>query len=238
MGNAAGTPIDGERLDPPDEAPVVPADGLAIIDAQRAVVRQKAEVDDRLILLTWGVAWLVGYLALYLTAKESGSPAVWAFAVFAGLLAAAVVATIVHTVRRTAGLAGPGSTSGAMFGLSWSIGFTGLALIMVGLMRAGISDVVASLLWNALPCLLVGVLYLAGGALWRSGILYGLGAWIVLVGGGATIAGLPAMYLVMAVAGGGGLLVGAALAHLRRNSGRGRPGRPGERGGRALRSAT
>lgn len=50
-----------------------------------------------------------------------------------------------------------------MYGWAWFIGFTGIYLINTGVEGAGTSDEVLALLWNALPVLLVGVLYLAGG---------------------------------------------------------------------------
>ncbi len=203
---------------PDGDPPLDPAASRAIIEAQRTAVREHTEPDGRLLFGGWGAAWLIGYLALYLTARGSADhePTGWAFSVFAGLLLGAVVVTVVHVVRRTAGVAGPSQTSGTMYGLSWTVGFVAIYLVMSGLERAGASPEVLSLAWNALPCLLTGVLYLCGGALWQSWAVYALGVWMVLVGGVATIVGLPTTYLVMALAGGGGLLTAALLAHLSR----------------------
>jgi hypothetical protein len=61
----------------------------------------------------------------------------------------------------------------------------------------------------------VGLLYLAGGILWRSTAMYVLGGWIALVGAAATLAGLPGSYLLMALAGGGGMLAAAAVEAVR-----------------------
>lgn len=201
-----------------NDVPLNPADSLAIIDAQRALTRARSEPDPRLLFAIWGIAWLVGYLALFTTARSSSEhqPAVWSFVVFALAIAAAIVSTIVHVIRRTAGLQGVSARSGAMYGWSWSIGFVGIYLIASGLQRAGAGPEVMSLTWNALPVLLVGVLYLTGGALWQTTVMYALGVWFVLLAGVATVVGLPNVYLVMALAGGGGMLVGALAAHLAR----------------------
>jgi len=209
-----------------DDAPLAPEQVLDIIREQRLVVRDRVEPDGRLLFGAWGTAWLVGYLVLFSTARDSAThtPAGWSFAVFFTLIAAAIAVTIVHTVRRSIGIAGPTGRSGAMYGWSWTIGFVAVFLIMTGLTRAGADPVVVNLGWNALPCLLVGVLYLASGALWQSTVLYVLGAWIVLVGGVATVVGLPATFLVMALAGGGGMFVGALATHVREYRGERRAG--------------
>lgn len=201
----------------PDELAPDAASALDIIRAQRHAVRDGFEPDTRVLFGAWGVAWLVGNLLLYSTARGSAgnTPAGWSFAIYFVLLAAAIAVTIVHVVRRSAGVAGPSSTSGAMFGWTWTIGFIGIYLIMTGIMNAGANPEIINLGWSSLSCLLVGVLYLAGGALWHSRVLYVLGAWIVLVGGASTLAGLPGSFLVMALAGGGGMLVGALVSHVR-----------------------
>ncbi len=223
---------DGSPLDPdstglePDDGPLDPEQVLDIIREQRLAVRDRVEPDGRLLFGAWGVAWLVGYLVLFATARDSAThtPAGWSFAIFFTLIGSAVALTIVHTVRRSIGVVGPSGTSGAMYGWSWAIGFVAVYLIMAGLIRAGADPVIINLGWTALPCLLGGVLYLAGGAMWQSTVLFSLGAWIVLVTGAATLAGLPATFLVMAFGGGGGMLVGALLTHLREYQGAGRAG--------------
>lgn len=216
------TPID-PGFDPddapldPDDAPLDPEQMLAIIREQRRAVRDRFTPDPRILFGTWGIAWLAGYLTLHATASDSAShtPTSWSLVIFFVLIGSASALTIVHIMRRASGVAGPSGTAGAMYGFSWTIGFVSVALIMTGLERAGASSAVMSLGWNALACLLVGMLYLAGGAMWQSPVLYALGAWIVLVGGVATVVGVPTAFLVMALAGGGGMLLAALITHVR-----------------------
>ena len=214
--SSAPEPDDLTPLDAEDATLDVEA-ALGIISAQRAAVRDTVEPDTRLLFATWGLAWLVGNLLLFVTARESTmlTPAGWSFAIYYVLLAVAVAVTIVHTVQRSRGVVGPSGRSGAMFGWAWTISFVGVFLTMTGLMEAGASPQVINLGWSALSCLLVGILYLAGGAMWQSTVLYALGGWIVVVAGASTLAGLPGSFLVMALAGGGGLLVGALASHVR-----------------------
>lgn len=152
------------------DAPPDPAQVADIIRAQRAAVRDAVEPDPRILFGAWGGAWLVGYLALYASARPAPphTPAGWSFVIF-----------------------------------------------------------------FALPCLLAGLLYLAGGAMWQSTVLYVLGGWIALVGGGATLAGLPATFLVMAFAGGGGMLLAALVVHVLDYRGSRRPLPGTELGGAA-----
>lgn len=203
-----------------DDTPVDPAEGLAIIEAQRALTRDRSEPDARLLFGVWGIAYLVGYLSLYWTARDSVGhrPAVWSFTVFGIVIASAVVITIVHVIVRTAGMQGVSARSGAMYGWSWTIGFIGIYLIINGLGRAGASSQVLDLAWNALPILLVGILYLAGGALWQTTVMFALGVWFCVLAGVVTVIGLPDSYLVLALAGGGGMLLGTLISQLiRRN---------------------
>lgn len=205
--------LDETDVDPAPD----PAGALDIIRDQRRAVRDRAEPDSRILFLRWGGAWLLGNLVLFATARVAAdhTPAGWSFAVYFTLLAVAVAVTIVHVVRRSVGVVGPSGKSGAMFGWSWTIGFVGVYLVMSGLDRAGADPEIINLGWSSLSCLLVGLLYLAGGAMWQSDVLYGLGAWLVLTGGAATLAGLPGSFLVMALAGGGGMLLGGLVTHLR-----------------------
>ncbi len=164
----------------------------------------------------WGIAWLLGDLLLWVSrSAPDGRPAPWAFACFFLLIAGAVATTMVHTISRGRGVSGPGATAGAMYGWAWTIGFAALTLIMLGLNRAGLDGEVLGLAWFSLPSLVVGLLYLAGGAMWLARELYVLGSWILLAGSAATLVGFPGAYLVLALAGGGGFLLMALVEHLR-----------------------
>ena len=201
------------------------AEGLRIIAAQTAKVRSQ-EPDARAIFAAWGVAWLVGYLAMYLTAtgrlgqprvvEGVDQPASWAFVVFALSIVGAMVFTIVHSTRANTGIQGVSASFGAMYGWTWCLGFAVMSVMLGGLSRAGAGAEVMALAANACACLLVGVLYMAGGAFWQDRQQYAIGVWIILVAAVAVFAGLPHTYLVMAVLGGGGFFVGMVLEHLRR----------------------
>ncbi|MCK0117285.1 hypothetical protein MWU57_09590 [Isoptericola sp. S6320L] len=185
-----------------------PAESLRLIEESQQRARAATEPDGRLLYLVWGVAWLAGYLVLWTSARSAdGAPGGVAFAVFFALLAAAITITVVHSGVRSAGTRGPSARVGMMYGWSWALGFVAYPFVISGIARAGASDEVIGLVANALACAVVGLLYLAGGTFFCDNRLYVLGLWILLTGGVATIAGMPATYLVMALAGGGGFLV-------------------------------
>jgi hypothetical protein len=171
-------------------------------------VRTRTEPDGRLLFGTWGVAWGVGFLVLWLSSRSTGgSPDGFAFSIFFVAIAAAVALSIVHTVRRTGGTRGPNARAGALWGSGWGVGFAVYPLIVGGVAEAGASDEVIGLVANALSCVIVGLMYIGGSACFGDTRMFVLGLWILLIGGAATLAGMPATYLVMCVAGGGGFLV-------------------------------
>jgi len=81
--------------------------------------------------------------------------------------------------------------------------------------RLGLPADAVTLLWSGSAVVLVGVLYLAGGALWQDRFQYGLGVWMLLTGAGSVWAGVPGNYAVLSLAGGGGLLLAAGYFTLR-----------------------
>lgn len=198
-----------------DDAALDPREALALLESERDRTQQHLEPDARLIYGVWGVAWLVGFLALWSASTGAGplSRPV-AGVVFAVCLAVAVVVTAVHSLRRSAGVRGVSATTGAMYGWAWLLGFGTFAAIMAGVGRAGASPEVMAVLAPAVSSLVVGLLYVTGGALWQDRTQLLLGAWVLVAGSVAVVTGWPTNELVMALLGGGGFLVGAVVVAL------------------------
>ncbi len=204
-------------LDPGDEPPADAADALAIIAAASGRARTTYPSGAFLFLL-WGTVWLVGYGALWLsTAAGAGrdTPSLPAAVVAIGLGVAGLGLTLWHVLRRSRGVTGTSARTGALYGWSWPVGFLAQALIVTSLAQAGASSQVTSLASNALAALVVGLLYLAGGALWDDLTMYLLGAWITLVGAASALVGMPGTYLAMSLAGGGGMVVAGTVVWVR-----------------------
>lgn len=187
------------------------AELLELLEAEQERAARAIEPDPRLIFAVWGAAWLIGFLGLW--ASTSAASPVEVSEITAGLgffvlFVLAVVVTVVHIGRRTAGVRGVSSRVGAMYGWGWFLSFGALSAIMTGT-RSQVPLETWSLLWAVLSGLVVGALYLAGGALWQDRVQYGLGVWILVSSAAGGLAGYPHAYLVMALAGGGGFLLAA-----------------------------
>lgn len=200
-----------------DDPPGSPAAILAGFEQDRARAAAAFDPDARLLYATWGAAWSVGF-GLMFAARWTSSPlevpTSLAGAVFGLLMFAAVVITAVHVGRTMSGLQGVSSTAGKLLGAAWLLGFGTFAALMAGAGRAGADDALLDLLWPTGSGLVVGLLYVATGALWSDRVQFGLGAWILVSSGAGALAGVPDVYLVMSVAGGGGFLLAAAMIAL------------------------
>lgn len=196
-----------------DDEHLAPDDALAIIAGQREVTA-RTQPSSALLFGVWGAAWLVGYGLMWLTALDDDAPAVWAAAVAIGGGAAAIAFTVWHSAHRAAGIRGRSAREGARYGWAWALGFLAQGVIVAALAQAGAEPVVISLAANAIATMVVGLLYLAGGLLWEATPMYVLGAWILLTGACGAFAGLPGSYAVMALAGGGGMLVAALVSRV------------------------
>lgn len=209
-----------------DEVALPPAESLSLLERQAEQTRQRTDVNPALVCAVWGAAWLLGFGLFYLGAGPQAVLEVplWVVGVtFAALLGAALVTQIVHTTRACRGVQGVSAETGALYGGTWVVGLLGLNVVLNVVVNQGISDDGAALLWPSAYGLLVAVLLMAGGVLWRDRVQYGLGAWIGVADVAGAVVGLPGYYLVMSLAGGGGLLLASALVAARRHRRRARP---------------
>jgi hypothetical protein len=186
------------------------ANRLAMIEAERLRVARRVTVNPVLLNLAWAVAWFVGFGTAYLAYGPHRLIPGWLGPVVPAVLIVATMAlSIGYTARVDAGITGPSRGVAAMYGWTWTISFVGLFVVNATLVRHGVPDHTAILLWASSSLLLAGVLQMAGGAIWRDRGMYAIGAWTVLSAAGAVLAGVPGAFLVLSLAGGGGF---AALA--------------------------
>lgn len=196
----------------PDDDPgqdLPPAETLALIAREQQQMNRALRGSPVSIIALWGVAWLLGFGGCYLA--DTGRLPTWiAAVVIAVLFAAAIALPIVQGTRMARGVVGPSKQVGVMYGCAWALAFGGLWAINAALSRQGLSEHTTTLLWSATSLLVVGLLYLTGGMLWREPVQYALGVWMLVAGAGSVFAGVPGNFLVLALAGGGGFLVLAA----------------------------
>lgn len=190
-------------------------ESLALIEGQSREATRSLSVDPVPMLVAWGLAWLVGFGAVYLASPNGPGPLVptWvARTVLVVLFAIAVVVSVGEGVRRRRGVEGPSRVVSVMYGWSWALGLAALFAVNLGLIHQGLPSALRPLVWSGSALLVVGSLYLAIGIVRSDRVQYGLGVWTLIVGAASVSAGAPANFAVLSLAGGGGFLIAAALS--------------------------
>lgn len=132
----------------------------------------------------------------------------------AGLVAGSVFAMLAAN-RAQRGASRHDLLSGKLLGLSWISAFAALFLAITGLTAELGRPDLQTMLWPTWSGFLVGVLYLDEGAARRNVLHYGLGTWLALTSTAALFLGIPSLFWVLTVAGGGGFAVAAVLERRR-----------------------
>jgi hypothetical protein len=201
--------------------PADPAESLRLIAQERAAAGRRLTPDPRLLLWPWGLAWLIGFGVYFLRFGPDehvyvDMPEFVPLTVLLGLITLAGIVTGIVGARASRQVSGPSSRQGAMYGFTWSVAFIGMAVLL-----SRVSDLLpvpnANLLWAGAMVALTGALHMAGGALWNDRILYVLGASISVVNVIGIVIGPGWHALIVAVLGGGGMLVAGLVSWLRMN---------------------
>jgi hypothetical protein len=205
------TPTDDELGDP--------AESLRLIRHEQTNLTRMLTPDPRLMYWPWGFAWLIGFGAIFLRWSPGNRELVampdWLpLVILTVVLIAAGAITGVAGGRAARQVAGPSSRQGLMYGLTWSLAFAGMSAVF-----AQFSDVLPSdrleLLWGGGLVGLTGALHMAGGAVWNDRQVFVLGAWTTLVNVVGIVFGVGWHSAIVAVAGGGGMLLLGLIGWLR-----------------------
>jgi uncharacterized membrane protein (DUF485 family) len=181
-----------------------------VVDQDRRTILALTR-SSRALYLAWGLAWLLGYGALWLGSAADGGPATWATTVFSACIVAAILVSVylASAIRRqTSGAGGAGS---AWYGVSWGLSFT-VALIMLSWVGRTyhLSPEANNVLVVSVSALVVGAIYTASAAMLCDRTLFLIGVWMLVLCLVGTLLGLPRGFLAMGLAGGGGMLVALA----------------------------
>ena len=206
-----------------DDTPLAdPAEALRLITEQQAEAARRLNPDPRLFHWPWGVAWLVGFGLFFLRFGPDGRvfvalPEWLPLTVLFVLLAVAGIITGGAGAKAYGHVVGASSQRGAWYGMSWFLGNASLFAINIKISPL-LPDDLQGLLWAASAVGLTGVLLMAGGAIWLDRSLFLLGLWINVLNIAGLIAGPGWHALVIALGGGGGLLLAGTVAWLRPKS--------------------
>ena len=196
-----------------------PAESLALIERERANLERDITPDPRLMIWPWGLAWLVGFGALFLRYGPDDRviadlPDWLPMTLLMGLMVAAGVVTGVVGARHTRMVSGPTSRQGVLYGFTWAIAFATMATLF-SQFGDELSEPRLGLLWAGGMVALTGALHMAGGALWNDRDLFLLGAWTSVINVVGILTGPGWHSLIIAVFGGGGMLVVGLVEWLR-----------------------
>jgi hypothetical protein len=201
------------------DSPLSPAESLTLIADQEQRTREGLRPNPLGLFLPWGLAYLVAFGAVWLDVGPGVLPSAVTTVVVAVAFAAAMTTALLTMRRAFRGVAGPSQRVGALYGWSWPLGFAVLGVANSQLVGYGVPAPVISLIWSGSALVVVGLLMLAGGLLWPGSGQYALGVWILISAAVSVVVGYPANFLVLALAGGGGFIVLAVVAHLRMRRG-------------------
>jgi hypothetical protein len=199
-----------------DAAPISAADTLKLIDEQRTTAERGLTPDPRLIYWPWGIAWFVGFGLLFLRFGPGGRVLVdlpdWLpLSTLYALMLVALVISGLAGMKVSRHVSGASAVTGALYGFSWFLGFAGFSALAIRL-SPHLPPQWSGLLWAGGHVGVVGLMYLAGGAIWRTRDLYGLGLWITAVNVIGIVAGPGWHSLVISIGAGCAMVFAGQLA--------------------------
>jgi len=176
--------------------------------------------DNRVAYLGFAASYLLGHGGTALTVGASpviDAPS-WIPIVLlvTGISVGTVAATIAAT-RSQRGLTAQQARPGKLLGMAWIVGFAGLFLAITGLSTATGDPSLQTILWPTGSGLVVGLIYLAEGAMRLDTLHYALGAFLVVVATGVLFLPTVTAIGVLAVVG-GSAYIAATLVDQRRRS--------------------
>jgi hypothetical protein len=190
----------------------------AMIMMQEAQQRAQRELRVRrpLLFLIWGLVVLVGYGAMWLSVRGQRpyqGPA-WETLLLAFLLFLAAGGVTANVVDWAAsGVGGRSEWRRGIFVLSLAAGFAALEIEKQALWHAGASRPVVALFGQAIPLLAAGLVFVvsSAGPARLDWPRLALGLWLLAVAASGAWTGPVTNLAVCALAGGGGILLMAAI---------------------------
>lgn len=193
------------------------AQGAAVI-MQQARERAGSELRVRrpLLFVTWGLAVLIGYGAIWLSVRGQHpfhGPAWQALLLSFLLLLIALVVTAQIVDWAASGVGGRSELQRGIFALAVVAGYAALLLEKTAMASAGASRPVQAVLGATAPMLAAGLVFVATSAVagrlnW---VRLTLGLWLLAVAAGGAWGGPVTAFAVCALAGGGGILLMAII---------------------------
>lgn len=181
----------------------------ALIRHTTDTARRALDVQAPRLYASWGVAWLIGLGAMWLSVRGQArfhGPSAGSAILLGVLLLGALVVTVVTIVRATHGVHGQSELQGRIYGLAWPVGYAAWYTLQGALANQGADGRVLGLVGATGPLLVTSLIFLLGGAIWLDRPMATVGVWLAVVSAAGVWTGPVTVLLVNAVAGGGGFL--------------------------------
>jgi hypothetical protein len=188
-------------------------EAAAVVQDARARARKELVISAPLVYTAWGLVWLLGYGAMWLSVRGQhpyrGPSGVSIAAVFvlAGFAAAVV---LVMAARAVAGIDGRSARYRRIILATWAAGYLILFLIQAGI-SSSVSTRALAFVGLAGPLVLAGLVYILASILGRDRPAFALGAWLVIAGASCAWLAPAAIVATCALAGGGAFLLIAVI---------------------------
>lgn len=202
--------------DPHEDSPLDAAAMLALVQDQQQDVQRRMARFVPWILLSWAVAWGVGFGMLWLidgarpgifVPVEVAAPVFAVLMVFAGVVSGVLGARSGRGIRSSRAAA----FTGTVYGVTWSVGFVALFVLGSALSYHGMPQELLNIYYPAVSLIFVGIMYLLAGAIWHAVPAVAMGGCIVLIAAVGPFFGYPTHYLVFAISGGVIFLAGTVV---------------------------
>jgi hypothetical protein len=200
-----------------DEATGMDVQHAAVILRQaRERARRELAVRRPLLFVAWGLVVLFGYGVMWLSVRGQHpfhGPTAPSIVTAAALVLTAAVFTAWATDRATRGIGGRSLLQRGTFVLALAAGGVTLGNFTRAVAHAGASRPLIALLGAAAPLLVAGLVFVASCAIYGSldWPRLALGLWLLAVAAGGAWGGAVTNLAVYALAGGGGILLMAAI---------------------------
>ncbi|GAA3069560.1 hypothetical protein [Streptosporangium carneum] len=205
------------RLDD-DDRPLSPEEMLRLIEEQQSATSRRLGGDPLLTYTPWGIAWGVGFGALFLHYAYGLVPRGVALSVLFSLMVLAMAVSSFAQRSMSSQVRGEAAERGMMYGFAWLFGFAGMFALGVRLSPL-LPVEETGLLWAVMSMTIVAALYIAGGAVWRVRTMFFLGAGLAVLNVVGAIAGPGVHALLMSVGAGGAFIVVGVVQRIRRRGG-------------------
>ncbi|AUI50376.1 hypothetical protein [Arthrobacter crystallopoietes] len=207
----------GAQPGEPEEAPLDLHAALRLVNDAETKAREELQGNEAGVYLIWAFAWLIGYGAMH-AARFGWLPlsAGASLTVFGITILAALASTVFIVTRQRRGIRGHSSFVGAMYGGAWALGFMVMGTLS-GVVGSAVDDFwLTGMIINGIALLIVGLMYMVGGAMFNDKSQAMLGIWFLVVNIVALLAGPANFVTVCFILGPLGFFAGAVAETLRR----------------------